>query len=287
MMPRAHSPATKSKCGVSPRITTPSATSPSIAIGLDQLPACERQLETARHLDDLDVIGADAAIGQRAPCAVDQADRSTRDKTARRRARSGALHLAAQPREACRCISTFALHEATVSSNMCPNLARFVAMYFLLWTVVGVLHRDAADDLDAVAFETEDLRRIVGDQPHLFDAEIGENLRTDAVVALIDRQPEREIRLDGIGAVILQLVRAQLVSKADAAPFLTKVEEDAAPFFGDHLHGTVALRRAIAANRVQRVAGEALGVDAHEHVLAVETSPIVSATWVLPSIVVS
>ena len=52
--------------------------------------------------------------------------------------------------------------------------------------VVRVLgHRDAdpADDLQAVPVEAAELRRIVRDQAESLDTEIGEDLRTRAVVA--------------------------------------------------------------------------------------------------------
>ena len=63
-------------------------------------------------------------------------------------------------------------------------------------------------------------------------------------------------------------VGAQLVGQADYPPFLMQVQEHAAPF-GRSLRTRRRAGAAIAAQRVQRVAGEALGVDAHENVFAV------------------
>src|SRR5215469_3354403 len=71
--------------------------------------------------------------------------------------------------------------------------------------------RHATEQLQAVAFEAGDLARIVRDDPHLSDAQIVEDLRSDAVLAFVGRQPELEVRLDGVCTAILQLVCAQLV----------------------------------------------------------------------------
>ena len=82
------------------------------------------------------------------------------------------------------------------------------------------LQRHASDNLKPVPFESEDFLWIVRDQTHLAHTEIGEDLRADAVIALVDRQPERKICLDRVGAAVLQLVGTQLISEADAAALL-------------------------------------------------------------------
>jgi hypothetical protein len=48
-----------------------------------------------------------------------------------------------------------------------------------------------------------------------------------------------------------------------------QVQQHAAAFGRDQGECRIALRRAVAAHRMQRVAGETLAVDAHEHVFAV------------------
>ncbi len=69
---------------------------------------------------------------------------------------------------------------------------------------------------------------------------------------------------------VLQLVGLQLVQQADAASLVpAHVEDDAAPLARDGGERRVELRPAVAAQRAEHVAGEALGVHAHEHVLAV------------------
>ena len=60
------------------------------------------------------------------------------------------------------------------------------------------------------------LRRVVGHQPHRRDAEVDEDLRADAVLARVGREAELEVRLDGVAALVLQRVGAQLVAEPDA-----------------------------------------------------------------------
>jgi hypothetical protein len=79
---------------------------------------------------------------------------------------------------------------------------------------------DASRDRQPVALKADDLLRVVRDETHLFDAEIDQDLRTETVVAFVDRKSQSQIRLDRIGTAVLQLVGAQLVGQAYAPAFL-------------------------------------------------------------------
>ena len=71
-------------------------------------------------------------------------------------------------------------------------------------------------------------------------------------------------------AGVLQLVGLQLVQQADAAALVpAHVEHDAAALVGDRGERRVELRTAVAAQRAEHVAGQALGVHPDQHVLAV------------------
>ena len=71
-------------------------------------------------------------------------------------------------------------------------------------------------------------------------------------------------------AALLEFVRAQLGQQADAAALVAaQVDHDAAALLGDALHGGLELGAAVAALRAEDVAGEALGVDPDQQVLAV------------------
>ena len=71
------------------------------------------------------------------------------------------------------------------------------------------------------------------------------------------------------------------------APFLIQIQQHAAPFLRDALHRRLELRAAIAADRMQHVAGQALRVDADEHVLAVADVAADQRHVRLPSILFS
>ena len=105
-------------------------------------------------------------------------------------------------------------------------------------------------------------------QPHGGDAEVDEDLRADAVLAAVDRQAELDVGVDGVVALVLQVVGADLVADADAAALVAaQVDDDAEALVGDQLHGRVELHAAVAAQRAEHVAGEALAVHPHEHVV--------------------
>ena len=67
------------------------------------------------------------------------------------------------------------------------------------------------------------------------DAQVAQNLGADAVVALVGLEAEALVRLDRVEALVLQLVRANLVGQADAASFLVEIQQHASPFRGDAL----------------------------------------------------
>ena len=109
-----------------------------------------------------------------------------------------------------------------------------------------------------------DLRRVVGDEAHVADAELLQDPRGCGVVAGVDRQAERDVRVDGVEPAVLQRVRADLVVQADAATLVTQVEDDAALLARDRLERRLQLLAAVAAQRAEHVAGQTLGVQANE-----------------------
>ena len=111
---------------------------------------------------------------------------------------------------------------------------------------------------------------VVGHQAHAAHAEVGQDLRAGAVVAGVGGQAEFEVGVEGVAAALLELVRAQLGQQADAAALVAAQVDDDAPALGlDALQGGLQLGAAVAAQGVEDVAGQALGVDADQDVLAV------------------
>jgi hypothetical protein len=132
------------------------------------------------------------------------------------------------------------------------------------------LERDALQDRQAVALEPGALGRVVRQQAHRLHPEVDEDLRADPVVARVGGEPELDVRLDGVAALLLQVVRAELVRDADRSPLVTAdVQDDAAVLLTDPLERGVELVTAVAPQRPEHVPGQALRVHAHEDRLAV------------------
>src|SRR5688572_25949894 len=109
--------------------------------------------------------------------------------------------------------------------------------------------------------------RVVREQSHRADPEVVEDLRADAVVALVGGESELEVRLDRVATTLLELVRAELVGDADGATLVpADVEDHASPFTSDQLHRPIQLLAAVASERAEHIAGQALGMHAGEEV---------------------
>jgi len=147
------------------------------------------------------------------------------------------------------------------------EVAHLVALGFEV-ALEGGLGRDrggeALDDLDAGGFEGFDLFRVVGEETDLGEAELLEDGGGQLEVTAVGLEAELEIGFDGVEALILQFVGAELGHEADAATFLLLVEQNAGAFFGDAGEREMELVVAVAAEGVEDIAGGALGVDADD-----------------------
>src|SRR6266566_98775 len=222
--PRAASPATYSKCGVSPRITHPSATI-----------ASNRSLAAA----------ASASTGSsKAPGA----------------------HVT----------STFAsaIPPRRRVLGVARSVSEEVAELVPLDVEIGPIlirrrrhDRQPLDDLQSVAFEAYQLHRIVRQHADRRQSEVEQNLRADAVIPQVRLETELLVGRDGVVALILELVRLELVEEADAPPFLIEVHDHSRAHLRDHPHRAVQLPAAIAPGRAEDVARQALRVHPHQHLL--------------------
>ena len=123
--------------------------------------------------------------------------------------------------------------------------------------VAAISMRQPLVDGQPVAGQSLELLRVVAHQAHGADAEVAQHLERGAIVPQIGREAEPLVRLDRVGAFVLQLVGANLVGEADAAAFLVEVNQHASPFVSDAAQCFVQLRAAIAARRMEDVAGHA------------------------------
>jgi hypothetical protein len=106
---------------------------------------------------------------------------------------------------------------------------------------------------DAVLFEPLRLRRIVTDQPDRADAEVKQDCRSDVVVPRIDRKPLCGVRIDGVEALVLELVGPDLVCQPNSTALVASEVHDHS---GSPCR---CLRRNCAARRVELLAAIALG----------------------------
>ena len=76
------------------------------------------------------------------------------------------------------------------------------------------LDRHLLHDPQPVALEARDLARVVRQDPDRREPEVGEDLVADPPLPRVLREPELEVRLDGVEpALLLELVRAELVEE--------------------------------------------------------------------------
>jgi hypothetical protein len=108
------------------------------------------------------------------------------------------------------------------------------------------------------------LRRVVRHHPHAAQAKVKEYLRALVIPARVHFQAQQFVCFDGVGAVILQSVGANLVDDAYAASLLLLVDDGTAPLLGDKFHSRLELSPAVATDRAERVARHALRVNAYE-----------------------
>lgn len=109
-------------------------------------------------------------------------------------------------------------------------------------------HRNPPHDGEPVALEPDELGRVVGHQPHRAHADVPQNLGADAVLAGVHGEAKLDVDLDGVVAVVLQVVGAELLAEPDAPAFVAaELYENAAAGLLDQLHRQVQLVAAIAA----------------------------------------
>ena len=114
------------------------------------------------------------------------------------------------------------------------------------------------DDVDAEVAQGRDLGRVVRQQDDLLGAEVVEDRGAGGVLAGVDGQAQRGLRVDGVGAAVLLGVGPQLVDEPDAAALVAaEVDHDPA-LAADAGQRRLQLGSAVAAQRPEGVAGEAL-----------------------------
>src|SRR5207244_7193742 len=117
------------------------------------------------------------------------------------------------------------LAEAQVLVVELERMPEPVALRLQVTEVLGVrgdLDRLLADDAEPEALEADDLLRVVREDADRRQAEVGEDLRPDAVLARVDRIAELDVRVDRVAPLLLEPVFAPLREEPDASALLAQ-----------------------------------------------------------------
>jgi hypothetical protein len=121
--------------------------------------------------------------------------------------------------------------------------------------------RETLRHAEPVVPKLSHLVRVVGHETHRPNAQFPEHPHGYAIVPLVLAKPKRNVGIDGIEPVLLQLVSADLVPQADPSTLLSEVKKHARGHRTELTEAELELLPAVAAKRGHHVTGEALGVD--------------------------
>jgi hypothetical protein len=122
---------------------------------------------------------------------------------------------------------------------------------------------DLLGDRDAQAAQLSALVRVVAQQRDTAGTQRVQHLGGAGVVALVGPVAEREIRVVGVQAPVLQRIGVELLVQSDAASLLAQVQHVPAAL-GDPLDRLAQLRPAVAPLAAEHVPGEAFTVQPHQ-----------------------
>src|SRR5208337_2502642 len=117
---------------------------------------------------------------------------------------------------------------------------------------------------EAVAAQALQLARIVGQQPHLADSQVAQDLRADPIVAQVLLEAQLEVGLDRVQSAILQRVGPDLVAQSDPAALLMEIDNHAGVGRQDPVDRFVQLLPAVASRGTEYIAGQALGMKPYQ-----------------------
>ena len=120
------------------------------------------------------------------------------------------------------------------------------------------LQRNTLDDFKPTLFERTNLGRIVRENSHLLKTEINEYLSALFVTPTVNIKAQLLVCLNGVRALILQGVGADLVDDAYAAPLLLLIDDRAVSFGCYKPHGFVKLSAAVASGRAKHISRHTL-----------------------------
>src|SRR5215475_14933993 len=127
-----------------------------------------------------------------------------------------------------------------------PQLRLFGLEIFRIMRIGFATYRHLLNHLQAVAFESDDLFRVIGQKTELTHSEIEKDLRAEAVISQITRIPKPRVCFDRVESFLLQFVSVNFCREPDAASFLAHINQHTAAFLLDLEKRRVQLISAIA-----------------------------------------
>ena len=120
---------------------------------------------------------------------------------------------------------------------------------------------DTLDDVYSERPQGIQLVGVIGQQAHGSDAEILQYAGGGRVLPLIGLVAERQVGVDRVQALVLEVVGPQLVPQPNAAALLAQVDQNAGTLLSDAFDRQVELLPTIAAQGTEHIPCEALGMD--------------------------
>src|SRR5438309_9588028 len=129
------------------------------------------------------------------------------------------------------------------------------------------LERNAVDHPDPIRFELLDLRGVVRHEPDRLHPEDPQDAGRALVRPEVGGETQDPVRVHRVEAVVLKMVRRDLVRDADPPAFLGQVEEGATRRLAELRQRGIELGTAVAAFGAEHVPRDAFRMEAHEDVL--------------------
>ena len=123
---------------------------------------------------------------------------------------------------------------------------------------------DTLDDGDACGFQGGDLVGIVGKQTHPVHAQRLQNSCGKLEAAVVGFEAKFFVGFHGIEALILQGISLQLGHEPNTPPLLLLIEQDARASLRDEAQRHLQLLAAIAAQRIEDIARQALRMNSNQ-----------------------
>src|SRR5262245_18275363 len=143
-------------------------------------------------------------------------------------------------------------------SDLCGHIATVVGIY-------GCLKRHSAYDLNSRLGEAIEFGRVIGEESDACAFEHLKHACCNTIVALVVVEAEGSICVDGIEAVILQLVGAHLVGETDAAALLRETENKASTEVLYTCNREAKLVATVTAPRAEYISCQACRMQPHGH----------------------